>query len=299
MSNQLDNVDVANVLPNDNTPGRVASSLVDDVINNLDPTNINNAGLVGAQPTPAPTYAATTDDVIAPPVVDRQTLLNNAIAATNDLPVVDTLPVSQTNDITGEDVMNNILNTAGGNMTAEMAETFKTLVAGMEEMFKTTYAKKLNEVEEQKQREIDNLKIEMERDKVSKMSENERKVYEAELNRQAEQIKIQVMEQRIKELEQDKIASENRDYLAQQINAHPYARDYIAKMGIKTKEEYKAKIEPILQDLKELVHLRTSNTKYGNANALGNYNRKSDERKDITDQIKSRTSTFLDSVIMK
>lgn len=299
MSNQLDNVDVANVLPSDNTPGRVASSLVDDVINNLDPTNINNASLGGVQSTPTPTYTATADDVTVPPVVDRQTLLNNAIAATNDLQVVDTQPVSKTNDITGEDVMNNILNTAGSNMTAEMAETFKTLVAGMEEMFKTTYAKKLNEVEEQKQREIDNMKIEMERDKVSKMSENERKVYEAELNRQAEQIKIQVMEQRIKELEQDKIASENRDYLAQQINAHPYARDYIAKMGIKTKEEYKAKIEPILQDLKELVHLRTSNTKYGNANALGNYNRKSDERKDITDQIKSRTSTFLDSVIMK
>jgi vacuolar-type H+-ATPase subunit I/STV1 len=177
----------------------------------------------------------------------------------------------------------------------------KEIISEMENTIRATYEAKLREIEEKKQEEILKLKEAIEKERLSKMSDADRKKHEERLKKEADEAKMRLMEERIRELEEREKAAKNTAYINEQIQKHPYIKDAITRMNIKTKEDFDTRLAPMIDDIRDLHNYREQNYKYGNSNAygFGNYNQKSNERKDITDSIKSGVNSFLNSVIAK
>lgn len=291
----MENIDVGNVIKNDNTAGAVASSLVERVILGSDPTNVHNASIIGNQATTAYTAVSSEDDLVNK--INNHTVATGGIQAIEEPVVAPAIPVAP---VAVEVPKINLAEVIPAGQSGSLdVGSVQGIIDNLQNMFSEAYEKKFKDLEMTQQRKLEEFKMEAEKEKISKMTEAEKKAYQTELEKQAEMAKLKFMEQRIKELEDEKKAADNRAYIQQQINLHPYTRSYIDKMNIKTKEEFKLKIEPIINDIKELEMLRTNNSRFGNANALGGFNKKSDERKDITESIKANVSSFLDQVIMR
>lgn len=324
----------SNIVNLDTTPGKVASSIVEQAIMNSNPTNVNNQNIAQTEPVvnttipqpvapqsepqavaqavavavPMDTFQNTQPEPVAPVAPVQEVVIPQQVQApqapladATEQEILDVL-AAEAAVLQAQNQMDLIATNPELRAAMEQSEELANVLNDVQKTYQETYALRMAELERKKEEELQAMRAQIEAEKVSRMSDVERRNHEDNLKKQAEAARVKLMEERIKELEAKDLAAQNLAFINSQVQRHPYAKAYIDKMGIKTKGDYETRLVPILEELKELNHLRTKNSKYGNTNAygtLGGYNQKSSERKDITDRIKSTVPSFLDQVIMK
>lgn len=172
---------------------------------------------------------------------------------------------------------------------ASIRKQYEDLAKKQKEEYNEELKKMQDIVEQQKQKEI-----------MAGMSEKEKTEYVLNLKIKELQEKIVIVETRNKDLE-DKLEKQNNEkYISDRVQENPYIKDSVARLNVKTKDEYENKIVPILGQLKELEELKSQNQLYGNKNAFAGYgttNLKEDS--DAYKKVKAYSSNFLQDIIKK
>lgn len=202
-------------------------------------------------------------------------------------------------DVTEKIVLDTMNQLKGNGFGEETLKVFNNVINQLKESFDKTYQGKEKDLE-RRFKKVENQYQEMiEQEKKRNMTESERIEYEKQLKIIGYENQIKVLTQRVKELEEERVKTENKAFIEKMKSEHPEAKATIERLGIETEEDYTKFIVPQLPQLAEYAQLVNSNNRYGSGNAFGGYQSKSNDRQDISDSIKKKAVDLAKSWIRK